>query len=54
MMLACTKQRLTSINKQLVLLIYHVFCADKAKKEMKKPNVGEMVDGETMASWTVN
>lgn len=50
MLLPCTKHKLTSINKQLVLVIYHVFCADKAKKEMKKLNVGEMVDGDIVVT----
>lgn len=44
-LLACAKQKLTPINKQLVLLIHHAFCAEKAKKDMKQANVGEMVDG---------
>lgn len=42
---ASKKEKLTSINKQLALLIYHAFCADKAKQEMKKPNASEMEDG---------
>lgn len=53
-LLACTKHKLTSINKQLVLLIYHAVCAGKAKKDMKQTNVGEMVDGETLSSPTAN
>lgn len=34
-LIVCMKQKLTSIKKQLVLLIYHEFCANRAKMEMK-------------------